>query len=463
MNFFRSVFSDDPDPSTISESEPRSPEKSLLRDGEEEESSDPSSPSKPTDSSADAGAWSFGGLIKTLSVKSESVLETYRRDLQEFSSGLKKEIEVAQGSLETVGHAFDEFGSTVLKGTAQIIAQGKDAILAIDQESDSDNSSNHNLSNQRSSNSKPYSRFDAQVRSIQGDTATFCEEPEDMSDFDEWKSQFVMNDKSEEIENLLEENGAIDNIHNKVVPSVVDDETFWYRYFYKVHKLKEAEDVRANLVKRAIAREEEEDLSWDVDDDDEDDEGYNEINVGSRGDAVKKAVNVGETVKEENAANATLKDDLSTKEELGWKESDEVVKKEVPIKELNEGSSVNDDKAEEKSSPVDNLNKSGENVEELGRDKGSDKDQGSKPDEKVAAEAKSDHGESSKDSDISIVSTQPSMPEDEDLGWDEIEDLSTIEEKKVVTQGGIANREEMRKRLSTAEDDEDLDWGTDTE
>lgn len=463
MNFFRSVFSDDPDPSTISESEPRSPEKSLLKDGEEEESSDPSSPSRPTDSYADAGAWSFGGLIKTLSVKSESVLETYRRDLQEFSSGLKKEIEVAQGSLETVGHAFDEFGSTVLKGTAQIIAQGKDAILAIDQESDSDNSSNHNLSNQRSSNSKPYSRFDAQVRSIQGDTATFCEEPEDMSDFDKWKSQFVMNDMSEEIENLLEENGAIDNIHNKVVPSVVDDETFWYRYFYKVHKLKEAEDVRANLVKRAIAREEEEDLSWDVDDDDEDDEGYNEINVGSRGDAVKKEVNVGETVKEENAANATLEDDLSTKEEMGWKESDEVVKKEVPIKELNEGSSVSDDKAEEKSSPVDNLNKSGENVEELGRDKGSDKDEGSKPDEKVAAEAKSDHGESSKDSDISIVSTQPSMPEDEDLGWDEIEDLSTIEEKKVVTQGGIANREEMRKRLSTAEDDEDLDWGTDTE
>ncbi|CAK9310017.1 unnamed protein product [Citrullus colocynthis] len=479
MNFFRSVFSDDPDPSTTSETEPQSPEKSLLKEGEE--SSDPK-PSHVDDSSVDAGAWSFGGLIKTLTAKSESVIETYRRDLQEFGSGLKKEIEVAQGSLETVGYAFDEFGSSVLKGTAQIIAQGKDAILAIDQESDSDSSSNQNLSNQRSSNSKPYSRFDAQVRSLQGDTGTYCEEPEDLGDYEKWKSQFVLNDKSEEIENLIEENGAIDNIHKKVVPNVVDNETFWFRYFYKVHKLKQAENVRANLVKRAIAREEEEDLSWDVDDDDDDDdeERYNEINVGSKGDAVKsdasdevwdkatksEEVNVGESVKEEHAAKAALKDDLPAKEEVGGKKSAEVVKKEVaPVKELNGGSSVGDDEKREKSSSVEELD---------GNNKGSDqkvhleggsgmnnKDQGMKS---VAAEAKSDHGESSKDSDVSIVSTQPSMPEDEDLGWDEIEDLSIIDEKKVVvTEGGIVNREEMRKRLSTAEDDEDLDWGTDTE
>lgn len=454
MNFFRSVFSDEPDSTPPSESGPRSPEKALLKE-DGAESDDPSSPEPGPidDSSAAAGAWSFGGLIKTLSQRSESVIETYRRDLQEFGSGLKKEIEVAQGSLETVGHAFDEFGSSVLKGTAQIIAQGKDAILAVDQESDSDNSNNQNNSNQRSSTSKPYSRFDAQVRSIQGDLATYCEEPEDLDDFDKWKSQFQLNDKSEEIENLLEENGAIDNMHKKVVPNVIDNETFWHRYFYRVHKLKQAENVRAKLVKRAIASEEEEDLSWDVDDDDEE---YSKINAGSKGDAVKAAksgeVSVGEVVKEENVA------DVGSKEEMGGKESAEVVKRDVPVEELNAGSSGGDDNKGE--------NKSGGNGEELDGDKGSDQkvhlEGGLRPDEKVApvAEAKSDHGESSKDSDVSIVSTQPSMPEEEDLGWDEIEDLSSIEEKKmIVTQGDKANREEMRKRLSTAdEDDEDLSW-----
>ena len=35
--------------------------------------------------------WSFGGLITTLASKSESIIETYRRDLEEVGSGLKKE------------------------------------------------------------------------------------------------------------------------------------------------------------------------------------------------------------------------------------------------------------------------------------------------------------------------------------------------------------------------------------
>ena len=448
MNFFRSVFSDDPDPSTVSESEPQSPEKSLLKEGEGTSDSSPHPKSSTVaDSSAAVEAWSFGGLIQTLSAKSESVIDTYRRDLQEFGSGLKKEIEVAQGSLETVGHAFDEFGSSVLKGTAQIIAQGKDAILAIDQESDSDNGSNQNLSNQRSPCSKPYSRFDSQVRLLQGDPATYCEEPEDVGDYDQWRSQFVLNYRNEEIENLMEENGGIDNIHKKVVPNVVDDETFWCRYFYKAHKLKQAEDVRANLVKRAIAREEEEDLSWDVDDDDGD-EGYNEINVRSKGDSVKSEVS------NEVRGKATKSEERNVDEEVKDANT-EVVKKEVPVDELNGGSSVDDDDGKGE--------KSSQKVHLEGGSRLNNKDQGLKSDMKVAVEAKSEHGESSKDSDVSIVSTQPSMPEDEDLGWDEIEDLSIIEEKKVATQGGIANREEMRKRLSTAEDDEDLDWGTDTE
>ncbi|CAI9756641.1 unnamed protein product [Fraxinus pennsylvanica] len=52
-------------------------------------------PKSPSDSSSDGGGgWSFGGLIKTFMTQSESVLETYRRDLREFRSGLRKESEV---------------------------------------------------------------------------------------------------------------------------------------------------------------------------------------------------------------------------------------------------------------------------------------------------------------------------------------------------------------------------------
>ncbi|KAI6705148.1 hypothetical protein NL676_008110 [Syzygium grande] len=69
----------------------------------------------------------WGGLMKTLATKSESVLETYRHDLQEFGLGLRKEIQVAQGLLEDVGQAIDELGSSVLKGTGSLKSVDRDS------------------------------------------------------------------------------------------------------------------------------------------------------------------------------------------------------------------------------------------------------------------------------------------------------------------------------------------------
>lgn len=322
MNFFKSVFSEDPDP-------PK-----------------PESPSRSNDDDPNRGpTWSFGGLIKTLATQSESVIETYRRDLQEFGSGLKKEIEVAQGSIGTVGTAIDELGSSVMKGTAEIIAQGRDAILAEGHDSDS-SESNPNPS------SKPYSRFESQVRAIQSDPSTYCDEPEDSDDYLKWKLGFALEER--EIEEVIRENGsAIDGVYERVVPGSVDRETFWCRYFYKVHKLKQAEGLRANLaMKRAIPGEEDEDLSWDVDDDDHE---------------------------EDSKAN---------REKIGQEEESKM-------------------------------------------------------------EPKSDEEKKSEEE------------EEEDVGWDEIEDLSSIDTKKIASDELSPKIAELRKRLSIAAtaEDEDLSWG----
>ncbi|KAK3193904.1 hypothetical protein Dsin_025214 [Dipteronia sinensis] len=463
MDFFKSVFSDEPDPPTTKsefEFESESPKK----DQQQEENPDPNLPLNPNPSTV-AGGWSFGGLIKTISAKSETVIETYRRDLQEFGSGLKKELEVAQGSLGTVSTAIDGIGSSVLKGTAQIISQGKEAILAIDHESDSSDSNlysnNNNLNN--SAQQKKYSRFDAQVSAIQGEVNTYCEEVDDLDDFKKWKSGFSLDDLSEEIESLFDENGAMESIYQRVVPNSVDHETFWCRYFYRVFKLKQAEDLRANLVKRAISREEDEDLSWDVDDEEENE---------TESDVAKK-MNLKETeamsskTSEKNVveeANVAVKGDLSEKES-GNKVSELIVKGE---------SSSADEKGEKISeSNVDEVGKgniaesSGENVvnEKVDKEKsdGTNKESvGLKSDEKVSLAAKTDPAESSKGSDFSVVSSHPSMPEEEDLGWDEIEDLSSIDDKKV-THGGSPNKADLRKRLSTAEEEEDLSWDIEDE
>ncbi|KAK8506234.1 hypothetical protein V6N13_002872 [Hibiscus sabdariffa] len=449
MDFFKSVFADDPDP-------PK-PQLQPESDTPRADYSTPDSSPKLSDSDPDPTGWSFGGLFKTIATRSESVIETYRRDLEEFGMGLKKEIEVAQGSLGSVGQVIDEFGNTVIKGTTQIINQGKEAILAADNESDSSSSESKDRSQiaQRSLNSNRYSRFDAQVRALQGDINTYVEEPEDLEDYEKWKSGFNLVEKEGEMERLMEENGEMGSVYKRVVgvSNGVDHETFWCRYFYRVFKLKQAEDMRVKLVKRAISREEEE-LSWDVD---EDEEEVDERNVMPKA-TLKKQEDV-----EEKAEKGHLLENKTVEEKaekgVVLENKDQVVEK---VKEKN---------------PVEEplVERKGDDGESSGGNVVTDKvylkedDSMTKSVEKVASEVKvkteepKNSSANGKDSDFSVVSSHPSTAEEEDeedLGWDEIEDLSSIDDKKGTHVGSpsSANRAELRKRLNTAEEDEDLSW-----
>ncbi|KAJ0034290.1 hypothetical protein Pint_24963 [Pistacia integerrima] len=392
MDFFKSVFSKDPEP----EAEPFDSESSA------------STSENPNPNSL----WtSGGGLFK-------SVMENYRKDFEELRSGLKKETavirevasravkdlptsleigaSVAQESLESVGQAIDDIGSTVWKSTADIISQGRRNLSTQTPDhsysySDSDNNSN----SRRLSDVKLYSRFERQLLAIGCNRDTYCREPEDIEEYENWKSGFELDDeRNREIDSLVKENEIIGEIYGEAVlnTKAVDEETFWSRYFYRVHKLKQAEEARARLVKRAMEVEDE-DLCWDFDDEDEE--------------------NSGSLVKGESIGNLEEK-----------RESDlNVIKK--------------DD--------IENPRNKNSGVEE-------------KDNEKVeVVEGNAENGESCKDSDLSVVSTQPSMPEEEDLGWDEIEDIGSNDENKGDAVGSIS-RAVLRKRLSAAEEDEDLSW-----
>lgn len=415
MNFFKSVFADDPEPASDPPHSAAHPDP-----GDDEPNHRNPNPN---------AAWSFGGLIKTLASKSESVIESYRRDIEEFGTGLKKETavirdvasravkdlpaslevgaSVAQDSLESVGQAIDDIGSSVWRGTAEIITHGRDALLAAEEhdiDSPSDSSSQQ-LSSQ-SLSSQRYSRFDVQLRAIQCDENTYREEPEDLDGFSKWKLGFVLEDKSAEIENLLEANGVMGEIYSKVVPNVVDHDTFWSRYFYRIHKLKLVEDARVNLVNRAIAGDEEEDLSWDIDDDEDDEE-------KSNGSELKRELN------KENSSESVMEQKIVENSQLEESLKKGVVHEQAPDERVNSDGRSDSDKSETKS-------------------------------EKMISEGRTDS--------VSIVSSPPSLPEEEDLGWDEIEDIGSIDESKVGVSGSPANKADLRKRLSAAEEDEDLTW-----
>lgn len=415
MNFFKSVFADDPEPAS-------DPPHSAAHPDPGDDEPDHRNPNPNA-------AWSFGGLIKTLASKSESVIESYRRDIEEFGTGLKKETavirdvasravkdlpaslevgaSVAQDSLESVGQAIDDIGSSVWRGTAEIITHGRDALLAAEEHDiDSPSDTNSQQLSSQSLSSQRYSRFDVQLRAIQCDENTYREEPEDLDGFSKWKLGFVLEDKSAEIENLSEANGVMGEIYSKVVPNVVDHDTFWSRYFYRIHKLKLVEDARVNLVNRAIAGDEEEDLSWDIDDDEDDEE-------KSNGSELKRELN------QENSSASVMEQKIVENSQLEESLKKGVVHEQAPDERLNSDGRSDSDKSETKS-------------------------------EKMISEGRTDS--------VSIVSSPPSLPEEEDLGWDEIEDIGSIDESKVGVSGSPANKADLRKRLSAAEEDEDLTW-----
>ena len=372
-----------------------------------------------------------------------------------------------------MGHAIDQFGSTVVKGTAQIITQGKEAVLAVDLESDDNNGKNRNKrgSSEESSslNSKGYSRFEAQVRAVQGDASTYCEEPEDLDEYRKWKLGFSLEGKGDEMEGLLRENDAMENIYKRVVPSSVDRESFWCRYYYKVYKLKKAEDVRARLVRR-MSRDEE-DLSWDVEDDDSDDD-EEEVNVGrgkSEG-AVHKEVG-GE--KMGRGGDSELQDRnfdekgvvgmkrLSVEEGHGSGEEGSKVErresslqsKELGNESVGESKIVSSAVVQEVS---DGSNSTKEAMKEVD-DTGNKNDSAVGSDKKEIMETKVDDGKSQV---VAATKHSADEEEEEDLEWDEIEDLSSVDEKKTTTRSGSPSKVDLRKRLSAAEEEEeeDLSW-----
>lgn len=386
------------------------------------------------------GGWSFGGLVKTFASRSESVLGGYRRDLEDLGSGLRLETaalraaaaraasalpgaleagaSAASDRLESVGQAVDDLGAAA----AGLLSHANEALRSAEADGEdgdivprpSDTSAS-GASWRASLSSKKYTRFEAQVLALRADPATFTEEPEDSEGFARWSTSFSNDEMKDQIEVVLGESPGLESFVERLVPSVVDYETFWSRYFFAVDKLRQAEDVRTKLVSRAMSKEEDEELSWDVDDDDE----------NSNASDHKEGAN--SMVLDEKEAQ-TAEPVNCDAEGSGIKEA--AVK--VALAATKDG---NSDSNVEASTP-----------------KSSD---GTRREEKTEA------GDSSKESDFSVVS-QPSAQE-EDLSWEEIEDVGDQDEKKGASprSSSASKVEDLRKRLISVEDDEDLSWDVD--
>ncbi|GKC99885.1 BSD domain-containing protein 1-like protein [Tanacetum coccineum] len=386
MNFFKSILSDE-DPQRQTDTTTNSPSSASRA------AAWTSTDQQTGTRAASSGAWSFGDLVKTITTRSESVIETYRRDLAEFGSGLRKESDL-----------FREAANNAVK---VIIPEP------------SKNSKLESVGN--------YSRFDSQLNSIQNDIRTYIDDPDD-DEFDKWKLGFVLGEKRGEIAEILK-NEKVDAIFREVVGGgEVDEVSFWCRYFYKVRKMREVEDVRSKFVMRALEGDDEEELSWDVDDDKEE-------NVVRENDK-KPSLDY----KRENVSSSVIDDDDDNNErKLSENVSSSVVDDEEIVKTV--GGDVSDKKVELVES-VRETDEGGvprvekDNVDEV-------KPSGNVSDEKVELVTKTDDKEK--------------LQVDEDLEWDEIGDIGENDDKHV-TQGGSLKKDEVLKRLNSGDEDEDLSW-----
>ncbi|VAH60151.1 unnamed protein product [Triticum turgidum subsp. durum] len=319
------------------------------------------------------GGWSFGGLMKTFSSRSESVLEGYRRDLQDLGSGLRVETtalraaaaraaaalpgaleagaSVASDRLESVGQAVDDLGAAA----AGLLSHANEALRSVD----------------------------ADGEDATGDGSSQLSESASGAS---WRSS---------------------------LPSK--------KYFFAVDKLRQAEDVRTKLVSRAMSKEDEEELSWEVDDEDD-----------IQGDHKQGTVTIPDKKEEQIGESVSHEAQVEGKQEVAVNEKYAAEDKEMILV-----------------APKDD---NGESSGEASTPKSSNG---------TGQEEKTEAGDSCKESDLSLVS-RPSVQE-EDLSWEEIEDVGDQDEKKAGSPRSSPSSkvEDIRKRLNSVEDDEDLSWDVD--
>ena len=128
-------------------------------------------------------------------------------------------------------------------GGAAVAGGGLAARFASDRAAKSKNQSPNDSQNQNQNPKAPATRppsLEQRVAAMQRDSATYCDEPEDLAGFERWTSGFDVDSPtvSAEVECVLEGNAFMAELQARIVPLVVTREEFWQRYFYALRRIK---------------------------------------------------------------------------------------------------------------------------------------------------------------------------------------------------------------------------------
>lgn len=97
----------------------------------------------------------------------------------------------------------------------------------------------------------PKTRFEKRIYELQANPDTYCEPAKDLDAFAEWGEGFDLDNYEEACKEVLYTHESIAELYVEVVPDIVEEDTFWMRYFFAKHILEQEEERRKRLLERA--------------------------------------------------------------------------------------------------------------------------------------------------------------------------------------------------------------------
>ena len=160
------------------------------------------------------------------------IVQVYKEDLSEFTSGVASDTE------------------NVVKSLSDVAAAGLASAQTVQQEDETEKA------------------LERQRTAMEKDVGTFCTRPAE-AEWGSYRAQFKVTSEAQE---ALRSREALRESFEKFVPVVVQEEEFWARYFFRLEALRRRVRERARLVAeasemadqtRSLAWEDEEDLDED--------------------------------------------------------------------------------------------------------------------------------------------------------------------------------------------------------
>ncbi|KAF7861972.1 hypothetical protein EAF04_007853 [Stromatinia cepivora] len=219
------------------------------------------------DAKAAAGSTSKEGEPTAKDISTDEALKESEGVLARLKSEAAKRLVEIQKAEDAADEALLKFGTNIRNFL-------KDAVSIAPPTSDADGQANAVLFESKDSQGKRVihtTRFDAQLHVIHSTLDSFTTDPIS-EEFEPWAKTFSVEKKTDDVSKDLEKYQELRSSMEKLVPDQVKYEDFFKRYYFLRHSIETAEAKRRDLLKGAVATEQEEEVKWASDSEEDSEE-----------------------------------------------------------------------------------------------------------------------------------------------------------------------------------------------